>query len=140
MEAYAWVFWLIIATIALVAEVSTTALISIWFVPSALISALISVFTDNFAIQLVVFIILSGIFLYVFRNVYKKYIKKSRETAEDLVIGKVGKTVEDTSKTSGKVLIGDIYWKARSEKDIPKATEVRVTEVNGTTVIVEPLD
>lgn len=139
MEAYAWVFWLIVATVALIAEVSTTALISIWFVPSAGVAALISLFTDNFPIQLVVFIILSGVFLYIFRNVYKKYIKKSKEAGEDLIIGKVGKTVEDTSKTSGKVLLGDVYWKARSLTEIPKGTEIKVLEVNGTTVKVEPL-
>lgn len=140
MEAYAWTLWVAIAIFALIAEVNTTALISIWFVPAALISALISVFVGNFAIQLIVFIILSGIFLYVFRNVYKKHIKKSQEGETDLVLNKVGTAVEETSSIGGKVLIGDIYWKARAENNIPAGTKVKVIDHSGTTLTVEPIE
>ena len=135
-----WALWVAVGVIALVIELSTAALVSIWFVPAALLTCLVSLVTDSFLIQILVFIILSIIAMIISRKVYKKYIKKDKDEvdANSNLIGKYGKTTEDTDGLNGKVLVGDIYWKAKTQNGdtIPKDESVKIVSVEGTTLII----
>ena len=135
-----WVLWTIIGVVALVIELSTAALVSIWFVPAAIITALLSLVIDSLFIQILVFVILSIISLFVSRKIYKKYIKKDVDEvgAESKLIGKSCKTVEDTDALGGRVLVGDIYWKAKSQngEKIQKDESVQIVGVEGTTLVI----
>ena len=66
-----WIMWMIAAGAFLVIEALTTALVSIWFVPGAIICAILSVWVDNFFIQIIVFLIISVITMII----CKKYLK-----------------------------------------------------------------
>ena len=135
-----WVLWVDVGVVALVIELSTAALVSIWFVPAALLTCLVSLVTDSFLIQILVFIILSIVAMIISRKVYKKYIKKDKDEvdANSNLIGKYGKTTEDTDGLNGKVLVGDIYWKAKTQNGdtIPKDESVKIVSVEGTTLII----
>ena len=135
-----WVLWVAVGVVALVIELSTAALVSIWFVPAALLTCLVSLVTDSFLIQILVFIILSIVAMIISRKVYKKYIKKDKDEvdANSNLIGKYGKTTEDTDGLNGKVLVGDIYWKAKTQNGdtIPKDESVKIVSVEGTTLII----
>ncbi|MBR5202600.1 MAG: NfeD family protein [Clostridia bacterium] len=135
-----WALWVAVGVVALIIEISTAALVSIWFVPAAILTCLVSLITDSFLIQILVFIILSVIAMIISRKVYKKYIKKDKDDvdANSKLIGKYGKTTEDTDGLNGKVLVGDIYWKARTQNDekIPKDQSVKIVGVEGTTLII----
>ena len=135
-----WVLWVAVGVVALVIELSTAALVSIWFVPAALLTCLVSLVTDSFLIQILVFIILSIIAMIISRKVYKKYIKKDKDEvdANSNLIGKYCKTTEDTDGLNGKVLVGDIYWKAKTQNGdtIPKDESVKIVSVEGTTLII----
>ena len=54
------VMWLIILVVLALAEAATINLVSIWFAAGALTALLISLFCQNFWIQLVVFLLVSG--------------------------------------------------------------------------------
>lgn len=43
-----WVLWLVVAAVMLLIEISTAALVSIWFVFGAVVTAVIASFWDNF--------------------------------------------------------------------------------------------
>lgn len=135
-----WILWVAVGVVALVIELSTAALVSIWFVPAALLTCLVSLVTDSFLIQILVFIILSIIAMIISRKVYKKYIKKEKDEvdANSNLIGKHCKTIEDTDGINGKVLVGDIYWKAKTQNGdtIPKDESVNIVSVEGTTLII----
>lgn len=131
-----WTLWLSLSVLFLIAEALTAGLISIWFVPGAVFSAIASVFTDNFIIQLIVFLITSSVFLFLCKKFYKG--DKATRLAEpnDLLIGKNGITKSNVNSIDGKVLIGDIYWKAVSDEEIEIGEHITVTGVNGTVVTV----
>ena len=139
--AYSWVFWIAVAIVALIIEVNTAALVSIWFVPSAICAAVLSLVFDNFAIECLAFFILSVIFLIISRTVYKKYIKPTPDEGDkSLTDGRHGKTVEVTGPESGKVIIGDVYWKAKTEGEtISEDTDIVVIKSEGTTLTVKKL-
>lgn len=136
-----WVVWTVVGVLALVIELATATLVSIWFVPAAILTCLLSLAVDSIPIQIVVFVVLSAISMVISRKIYKKYIKKDKDeiSAENKLIGKVAKTTEETDANTGKVLVGDIYWKAVSEtgEKIGKDETVIITGVEGTTLIIK---
>lgn len=136
-----WVVWTIVGVLALIIELSTATLVSIWFVPSAILTCLFSLVVDSVTAQIVVFVVLSAISMVVSRKVYKKYIKKDKDeiSADSKLIGKIAKTTEETNAHNGKVLVGDVYWKAISEngEKIGKDETVIITGVEGTTLIIK---
>ena len=135
-----WALWVAVGVVALIIELSTAALVSIWFVPAALLTCLVSLVTDSFLIQVVVFIILSIIAMFISRKVYRKYIKKDKDeiSADSKLIGKYGKTTEATDGLGGKVLVGDVYWKAKTQngETIEKDQSVQIVSVEGTTLVI----
>ncbi|MCH5191292.1 MAG: NfeD family protein [Oscillospiraceae bacterium] len=136
-----WALWLAVGIFFLIIELVTTALVSIWFVPAAVITCLVSLVMDSILWQILIFIALSAVFMVVFRRIYRKYIKKDRDEvrAEEKLIGKSAVTVEKTDSHGGKVLVGDVYWRAVSAdgEPIEKDTTVIIRDVNGTTLITE---
>lgn len=135
-----WLLWIAVGVVALIIEMATATLVSIWFVPSAILVCLFSLAVDSIPAQIVVFVILSAISMVISRKIYKKYIKKDKDevSVDSKLIGKIAKTTEETNGNSGQILVGDIYWKARSENGdvIPKDETVRIIGVDGTTLVI----
>ena len=138
-----WIFWIAIGVVFLVIEMLTTALVSIWFVPAAIITCIVSLFIDNLPLQVAIFVILSAIFMVICRKIYNKHIKKKVDDVDqnENLIGKIVKVTEDTNGFSGRILSGDIYWKAVSEngETIPKGETAIVKSVNGTMLTINKL-
>ena len=57
------------------------------------------------------------------------------------LIGKSVKVIEDTNGISGRILVGDVYWKAVSEtgETIQKGETATVKSVNGTKLTINKL-
>ena len=133
-------FWFALALALLVLELMTSALVSIWFVPSAVIAGVVSLFWDSIPGQIAVFAVLSGVSLWLTLRYYKKRKEKAppdEVDADERLIGKVGTVTEPVSVRGGKVLVGDVYWRAESAEELPADTVVTVREVHGTTLFVE---
>lgn len=130
-----WLVWLIAAVFFLIIELATAALTSIWFVPSAIIVSVCSLFIKNIYIQIILFIILSAIFLVISKKVYKKQTKAVDDDNLKL-IGKTAVTTEKVTPDNGKVLVGDIYWRAVSDTPIEENEAVIIIDIKGTTLIV----
>lgn len=130
-----WLVWLIAAVFFLIIELATAALTSIWFVPSAIIVSVCSLFIKNIYIQIILFIILSAIFLVISKKVYKKQTKSVDDDNLKL-IGKTAVTTEKVTPDNGKVLVGDIYWRAVSDTPIEENEAVIIIDIKGTTLIV----
>ena len=137
----AWFVWLLIGIFFLILELVTTALVSIWFVAAAVLVAIESLFIDSVAIQVMTFLVLSLIFLVVFKKIYNKRIKKDKDDvkAEENMIGKVAVTAEETNADGGRVLAGDVYWRAvtKDGSTIEADSKVVIAGVEDTTLIIE---
>ena len=138
-----WLDWILVSAVFLIIEISTAALVSIWFVPAALITCIISLFVESFIVQFIIFVILSVISMIICRRIYNKHIKKKVDDVDqnEKLIGKIVKVTEDTNGISGRILSGDIYWKAISEngETIKKGETATVKSVNGTTLVINKL-
>ena len=108
-------FWLAVMIIAIIVEVIVPSLVSIWFVPSALIAMILSFFTDNIVVQVIVFLITSIIFIFLSRKFIGK-AKKNARTNIDSLIGERCIVTEkiDNIHYTGKVKLNGMDWTARS--------------------------
>lgn len=138
-----WIMWLAVGVLFLIVELLTTALVSIWFVPSAIITCLLSFVVDSLLIQIAIFVVLSAVFMVVCRKIYNKHIKKPVDDVDqnEKLLDKTAIVTEDTNGITGRILVGDVYWKAISENGdiIPKGETVKIKSVNGTSLVINKL-
>lgn len=141
-EYMVWV-WLALLVLFIITEVATVQLTTIWFAGGALISMLLAAFgVKSIVIQVIAFLIVSIILLFVTRPVVKKYInKKSQPTNADRCIGEKAVVTEEINNLLGKgaAKINGVEWTARSEKDenIEIGTTVTVVRIDGVKLIVK---
>jgi membrane protein implicated in regulation of membrane protease activity len=134
-------FWSAAIVIFLVIEGVTAGLASIWFAigsAAALISAL---FGAPVWLQIVWFVIISGVTLFFTRPLAKKYVNsRTVPTNADRLIGMEGIVTEriDNLKGAGLVAIDGKTWTARSARDeiIEKGAKVNALEISGVKLIV----
>ncbi len=137
---YAWLFILIFA---IVLEVSVPGLISIWFVPAALVAMLLAFFEVPIYLQITVFFGIAIILIVMSRTLWKKYtaIKPIEPTNTDIIIGKTGVVTADIDnvKAVGEVLVKGQHWSARSldGEPIEKGAMVKILSIEGVKVICE---
>lgn len=138
-------FWLCIAIIALVLEAATPALITIWFIPAALVSMVLAIFRVPIPLQGVVFFLTALVMILLFRSVLKKRLKKKplEKTNADLLLGEEGVVTEEINNLQaiGQVKVSGQIWSARTKSDdvtIPCGTIIRVLEIQGVKLIVTP--
>lgn len=146
MEQYMPFIWIGIAVLLAVLEVSTTQLVSIWFVVGAVAAAITTVFTDSLLIQIIVFVLISAVCLAVTRPFVKKITKSKKIcTNADSLIGKTGIiTIEvNNSIAQGQINVNGQIWSARSEDDnlILKVNQkAEVKSISGVKLILSPVE
>ena len=108
--------WLGIIIAAIVIEVITVDLVSVWFAAGGIIALILCLLGINQSIQIAAFIIIAIITAVVVRPIAKKYMRGNIErTNFDRVIGKHGlitKTI--TADTKGEVKVMSTLWLASS--------------------------
>jgi membrane protein implicated in regulation of membrane protease activity len=142
LEYMVW-FWLAFFVIALVVEVITADMISIWFALAAIPSFIIAlVFEESLVWQIVSFILISGVLLFLTRPVVKKYLKTNEiKTNVDAMVGvKVRVTKVITPENVGRVVFRSLDWAAISKETINIGEYARVLDVDGNKLIVEKID
>lgn len=101
---------------AIVIEVITVDLVSVWFAAGGIIALILCLLGINQSIQIAAFIIIAIITAVVVRPIAKKYMRGNIErTNFDRVIGKHGlitKTI--TADTKGEVKVMSTLWLASS--------------------------
>jgi membrane protein implicated in regulation of membrane protease activity len=142
LEYMVW-FWLAFFVIALVVEVITADMISIWFALASIPSFIIAlVFEESLVWQIVSFILISGVLLFLTRPVVKKYLKTNEiKTNVDAMVGvKVQVTKVITPESVGRVVFRSLDWAAISKETINIGEYARVLDVDGNKLIVEKID
>lgn len=133
------IFWFCLFLVALVVELFTAGLVSIWFAIGALCTMGISYLTKNIVIQLLAFIIISVLTLILTKPLIKKFkVFDVQPTNSDRVIGKLADVTKDIIPNNfGEVKIFGEYWTAISEEKIKAGAKVRVKAIEGVKLIVE---
>lgn len=134
--------WLGVLAAAVILEIATTQMVSIWFALGALASFFVALAgVEQIWIHIVVFVAVSAIAVAVTRPLVKKMIdKKAEPTNADMVIGKTGIVTEkiDNLAPSGLVKVNGAIWTARAADDsvIEENEKVIIKEIRGVKLLV----
>lgn len=110
-----WI-WLGITIVAAIIELITTDLVSIWFAAGGLAATITYLLHASQTVQIVVFVIVSVIFIIVARPLAKQYLRTNIvSTNYDRVIGQHGLVLKKIdADTRGEVKVLSTQWSACS--------------------------
>ena len=140
MESMIWI-WLSITIIALICEGLTTALVSVWFAPGALIALALSALKAPIWVQSLAFFIVSAVCVFFFQSIFKKRLGKNKKTATntDMLIGEKAVVSEsiDNIRAVGCIKINGQLWSARSDdgNTIAEGEIVEIIAVSGVKLV-----
>ncbi len=139
------IVWFVLLILFVITEAVTVGMVSAWFAVGAL-AALVAAFCGGeLWLQIVLFLVVSGVALAAFRPLAKKHFNPKRtQTNVDAMIGKTCLVTADVDNinSAGQVKLGDIEWSARSSDgtNIPAGTQVRIDRLEGVKVYVTPVE
>ena len=151
MSEWLWIFWLILGAILVVAEVFTSGFVLLWFGIGALAAALAGLIgLDSFAIQFLIFAVVSISLTAASRTIFINYFSKERtgqslRTGVDALPGKIG-TVVSSSKgalNEGAVKVFGSTWTAypaAGEEPLEAGERVCVESVEGASIYVRRVE
>ncbi len=139
-----WV-WLGVSALAIIHELMTMELTTIWFAIAGIITMFLA-FIPHFAWpwQILVFVVLSAILLVVLRKKAKDWMTKSSEgkTNMELVVGKQVKVIEPITKDQlGTAKLNDVVWTIveENEETVETGQYVEIIAVKGNKLVVKKL-
>ena len=137
---FLWIVWLAFIVLAVIAEAASAALISVWFIPGAIVALILSLFGVPLWVQIVVFAVISILLLVFTRKLVKKFLAgKGQPTNADAVIGQKAVVTERVSniEETGAVKVMGKEWTARSEggEIFDVGDVVTVKEISGVKLI-----
>ena len=142
-----WIlFWLIIAILFIIVELSTVTLTSIWFAAGGVGALLVAMCGGGPVLQVVVFIVIAVLLLFATRPWAKKFVNsKNISTNADRVIGEEVRVMERVSNLdqTGMAVVHGQEWTVRTEDDktiIEQGELVRVIRISGVKLIVEKVE
>lgn len=139
----AMIAWGIVFALAVIAELMTFQLVSIWFAAGALGAFFAAAAGASVTVQTILFAVVSVLLLCVTRPLLQKLkVKNVVPTNADGEVGKLAIVTEEINSTAdtGRVRIGGVNWRARGTngETIAQGKTVRVTGIEGTTAFVSP--
>lgn len=135
--------WLVILVLLVVIELLTMGLTTIWFAGGALAATLASLLGLPLAIQIILFLVVSGLLLFFTRPIAVKYFNKDRvRTNAESLVGRQAIVISeiDNLQGIGQVNVGGMEWSARTRDEnikLPVGAVVIVLAIDGVKLIVE---
>ncbi|MDR1698072.1 MAG: NfeD family protein [Erysipelotrichaceae bacterium] len=146
IEQYMIWIWLGVALLALLVEIFTTDVFSIWFFVGAIVAMILSAIGGiPWYVELIVFVIFSLATLFMVRPFVKKYLThNSVKTNIDEKIGDVAKLTKEINELQiGELRLNGVIWSAIAlEKDetIEIDTLVVIVAIKGNKLVVKRTD
>lgn len=136
------ILWLVVLIAAIVIEIATLGLTTIWFAGGALAALIAAACGLSIVVQVLLFAAVSLLLLVFTRPLAVKYFNHDRvRTNVESIVGRQGIVTEeiDNLRATGQVTVGGQEWTARSTDDsvtIARDTVVEVMAVSGVKLIV----
>jgi membrane protein implicated in regulation of membrane protease activity len=133
----AWLLWLIAAGLFAAGEVASLDLVLLMFAGGALGGMSVALVSDNVALQLVAFVVVSAALLVVVRPVAKRHLVDRTPEQIDGVAVFVGRTAVVSQRVdnhTGRIRLGSDEWTARTQLDdeaFDIGQEVRIVQIEG---------
>ena len=145
MEQAAWIIWLVLGVIFIIAEVFTLGFVLFWFGIGAVAAALVGLLGGGLLLQFLVFATVSIALTAMSRTIFAKYLSHRDEDTMKMGIdslpGQVG-TVTAPSKGAlmeGAVKVYGSTWTAfpaDGETELTEGEKVEVVSVKGSSIYV----
>ena len=138
------IIWLALMVVFLIAEAVTVATVSLWFAAGALVALLVSLLGLHVWLQIVLFLVVSGVLLACLRPMVKRHFTpRLTPTNVDAIVGTRGVVTAEVDNVcaAGQVKLNGMDWSARSTDGsiIPAGTQVKVDRIEGVKVFVSPV-
>lgn len=136
--------WFAVIVVAILIEVTTYDLVTIWFIPAGVISLILSLLPINLPIwlQVLIFFIVTAIFIVMSKTILKPFFKKNPiiPTNLDAIPGKEAVVLEEINNLAGTgaVKVSGKVWSAVTEADeeiIGKDELVIIKEIRGVKLV-----
>ena len=138
--------WAIIFVVLVILEFATVQLISIWFVPGAIVATILDYFKVDIVWQVLVFLALSLVGILFLRRFLTKFVPdRSTKTNIDAIVGEKCVVTEkiDNFAGCGQAKVNGQVWSARGlqDDDVFEVGEVlRIVAIEGVKIICKKND
>lgn len=144
LQLDAWIFWLVLLAIFLIAEAASVNLTTIWFAAGCLVALVLDLSGQTVAMQVTAMIVVSSLLLALFLVVIRPRMNRSKAsrtpTNADRLIGQEAIVIEpiDPIQGTGQIRALGQTWSASSldQQPIQTDTRVRIVEIRGVKAIV----
>lgn len=139
--------WIAILVVAFIVEISTAALVSVWFMPGAFLALILSALSLPIWIQVASFAVVSVVMIVLSRTAFRKWLhsKPIEKTNSDALIGETAIVTEDINNIEGKgqVKVASQVWSARSAdntQNFERGSLVQIVSIEGVKLICKKID
>lgn len=142
MPALKPIIWIVIGLILAALEMIVPGLVIIWFGVGALVTGIIAIFIRNPYFQYGIFLVVSGLGIFLAQWIGRKITKPEPVPVGALRLsGAVGVVVKEIKPPDlGRVKVTGEEWLAEAKEAIGVGAKVKVLRVDGTHLVVEPID
>lgn len=138
----AWLLWLIASGLFAAGEMASLDLVLLMFAGGALGGMTAALLGGPVAVQLIAFIVASGLLLWVVRPIAKKHLTDRTPLqldGVDTLIGRTAKVTRAVDSHGGRIKMGADEWSARTQHSgeaFAIGDTVRILDVDGATAVV----
>lgn len=142
---YEMIAWIVVLVVAVVVEIISLGLSSIWFAGGALVALIVAALNGPLWLQIILFLVVSFLLLIFTRPIAVKYFNKDRiRTNAESIVGKQGIVITELNNLRGlgQVSVGGQEWSARSADDgqvIYEGSVVEIVAISGVKLICKPI-
>ena len=137
-----WLLWLIAAGLFAAGEIVSLDLVLLMFAGGALGGVAVALLGGATVLQMVAFIVVSGLLLAVVRPIAKKHLVERTPLqldGVDSLIGRTAKVTRAIDYSGGRIRMGADEWSARTQHSgeaFAIGDTVRILQVDGATAVV----
>ena len=138
----AWLLWLIASGLFVAGEMASLDLVLLMFAGGALGGMTVALLGGATILQMIAFIVVSGVLLAVVRPIAKKQLVNSTPLqldGVDTLIGRTARVTREIDASGGRIRMGADEWTARSQhsgESFVVGETVRILQVDGATAVV----
>ena len=138
----AWLLWLIASGLFAAGEMASLDLVLLMFAGGALGAMTVALLGGATVLQMIAFIVVSGVLLAVVRPIAKRQLVDRTPLqldGVDTLIGRTARVTRDVDVSGGRIRMGADEWSARSQhsgESYAVGETVRILQVDGATAVV----
>lgn len=138
---FAQFVWLLLVIAAVVLEVATVSLVSIWFAIGAGAALITTAFTSSWTVQIIVFGVVSAVAVIATKPLAEKFRhRRPVRTNADLNVGRKARVIAAIAPgAAGRVRLDGVDWQAYSGEALAEGALCEVLDIDGATLLVKPL-